>query len=97
MGSTCFDKVTESINGCKACHSLDGTKGIGPTWKGLFGSEVPLAEPPGLVVTADDAYLYESIKFPGKKIVEEFRPGMPDFGLTDQKIKDLVAFIKTVK
>jgi cytochrome c oxidase subunit 2 len=86
-----------NTNGCKACHSLDGSKGIGPTWKGLFGSQVPLAEPPGLVVTADDAYLFESIKFPSKKIVDGFRPGMPDFGLTDKKIRDLVAFIKTVK
>ena len=81
--------------GCSGCHSLDGVKGIGPTWKDLFGSQVPITG--GTVVTANDDYLYESIKFPPKKIVEGFKPGMPDFGLTDKKIRDLIAFIKTVK
>jgi len=82
-------------NGCKACHSLTGAKGIGPTWKDLFGSQVKLAD--GSVVTADEAYLTESIKSPSAKIVAGFTPGMPDFGLTDRRIADLVAFIKTVK
>jgi cytochrome c oxidase subunit 2 len=81
--------------GCIGCHSLDGAKGIGPTWKGLFDSEVGLSD--GSVVHADEAYLTESIKFPLKKIVEGFKPGMPDFGLSDKQIGDLVAFIKTVK
>ena len=26
-------------NGCRACHSIDGSAGIGPTWQGLFGKE----------------------------------------------------------
>jgi cytochrome c oxidase subunit 2 len=81
--------------GCSGCHSLDGSKGIGPTWKGLFDSQVGLSD--GTVVAANDDYLFESIKFPLKKIVEGFKPGMPDFGLTDKKIKDLIAFIKTIK
>ena len=84
-----------NTNGCKACHSLTGAKGIGPTWKDLFGSQVKLAD--GSVVTADEAYLTESIKSPSAKIVAGFAPGMPDFGLTDRRIADLVAFIKTVK
>lgn len=88
------EKLYASI-GCKACHSLDGTKGIGPTWKGLFGSQVKLSD--GSVVTADDAFLTESIKAPNAKIVAGFTPGMPDFQLSDKKIADLVAFIKTVK
>ena len=81
--------------GCIGCHSLDGAKGIGPTWKGVYGSQVPLSD--GSVVTADDDYIRESIKFPLKKIVEGFKPGMPDFGLTDKQINDLLAFIKTIK
>ncbi len=82
-------------NGCKACHSLDGSKGIGPTWKGLFGSQVRLSD--GSVVAADDAFLTESIKFPDATVVAGFAKGMPDFGLSDKRIADLVAFIKTVK
>ncbi len=81
--------------GCPACHSLDGSTGKGPTWKGLFGSQVPLVG--GTVATADEAFLIESIKLPNAKIVEGFAAGMPDFQLTDKKIADLVAFIKTIK
>jgi cytochrome c oxidase subunit 2 len=81
--------------GCSGCHSLTGAEGLGPTWKHLFGEEVRLTD--GSVVIADDAYLTESIKFPQNKIVANFKPGMPDFKLTDKQIADLVAFIKTIK
>jgi len=85
-----------SENGCKACHSLDGSHGIGPTWKGLYESEVKLAD--GSTVIADDAFLFESIKEPNAKIVAGFNVNaMPDFGLPDRQIADLVAFIKTLK
>lgn len=84
-------------NGCKACHSLDGSKGIGPTWKGLFNSQVKLVD--GSTATADEAYLTESIKLPGAKTVAGFPANaMPNFGfLTDGQIADLVAFIETLK
>jgi cytochrome c oxidase subunit II len=82
--------------GCKACHSLDGAKGIGPTWKGLYESQVPLAD--GSTVSADDAYITESIKEPNAKVVQGFNPNaMPNFGLKDSQIADLLEFIKTLK
>jgi len=84
-------------SGCKACHSLDGAKGVGPTWKGVFGSSVELAD--GTSVTADEAYLTESIKLPGAKTVNGFSANaMPSFAyLTDGQVADLVEFIKTLK
>ena len=83
-------------NGCKACHSLDGAKGIGPTWAGLFGAQVKLAD--GTTILADVDFLTESIKAPNAKIVAGFKENsMPDFGLTDKQIGDLVAFIQTLK
>jgi cytochrome c oxidase subunit 2 len=84
-------------SGCKTCHSLDGSKGIGPTWKGVFGSDVLLAD--GTSVKADDAYLTESIKLPGAKTVNGFSANaMPSFAyLTDGQVADLVEFIKTLK
>ncbi len=30
-----------AASGCAACHSINGAAGIGPTWFGLFGSQVP--------------------------------------------------------
>ncbi len=83
--------------GCKACHSLDGSKGVGPSWKGLWGSQVPLAD--GTTVLADEAYITESIRNPSAKVHQGFSPNaMPNFSyLKDGQIADLIEFIKTLK
>ncbi|GAB4502072.1 MAG: cytochrome c oxidase subunit II [Anaerolineales bacterium] len=90
-------KLYESL-GCKACHSTDGSAGIGPTWKALYGSQVPLAD--GTNVTADDAYIKMSILQPGAQTVAGYTAGaMPaSFGnLTDGQLADLIEFMKTLK
>jgi cytochrome c1 len=52
----------------------------------------------GSVVTADEAYIHESIKAPQAKIVAGFENQlMPNYGFTDEQINDIVAFIKTLK
>jgi cytochrome c oxidase subunit 2 len=85
-----------TANGCAACHTITGAAGIGPTWFGLFGSQVRLTD--GSVVTADEAYIHESIKAPQAKIVAGFENQlMPTYGFTDQQIDDIVAYIKTLK
>lgn len=78
---------------CLGCHSLDGSTEFGPTWEGLYGSNVPLQD--GSTVRADDAYLAESIRDPGAKIRAGFPPTMPDDPtLTDQDVADLIAVIR---
>lgn len=82
--------------GCAACHSVDETDKIGPTWVGLYGSQVELAD--GTFVTANEGYLIESIKEPNAKIVKGFSKGaMPPVPLADEEIDSLVAYIKSVK
>jgi cytochrome c oxidase subunit 2 len=83
-------------NGCSACHSINGSPGIGPSWLGLSGSQVHLSD--GTTVTADDAYIHESIKAPQAKIVAGFETQlMPTFPFTDNQINDIVTYIKTLK
>jgi cytochrome c oxidase subunit II len=83
--------------GCLGCHSTDGSAKVGPTFKGLFGREVPLAD--GRTVTADEAYLRESVYDPGAKIVKGFPPAMPGFRgtLSEEDLAAIVAYIRTLR
>lgn len=85
---------------CAACHSIDGKAGVGPTWKGLSGHEVELAD--GSKVAADDAYLKESITNPSAKIVKGFAspsamPATFATQLKPEQIDQLIAYIKSLK
>ena len=89
-------KAFVAQEGCAGCHSIDGTRMTGPTWRGLFMSKVPLAD--GRTVVADEAYLTESVKDPNAKVVATFPANvMPQFNLTDQKIAAIVSYIETLK
>ena len=83
-------------NGCGACHSINGAAGNGPTWLGLFGSEVELAD--GTTVIADEAFITESISQPQAKIVRGFEnQQMVQYTFTDEELAALVAYIKTLR
>jgi mono/diheme cytochrome c family protein len=89
--------------GCIACHAVDSTSltKLGPTWKGLYGSQRTFAG--GVVrVTADDAYLRESMLQPGARVVAGYERGdvsMPSYSgvLTDPQIESIILFIKELK
>ena len=92
-------KLYESL-GCSSCHTLTGAKSVGPTYKGLYGSKVQLSN--GQTVTANDAYLLESILNPDKQIVKGFPKGVmsatiPPGSVSMANAKALVAFIKSKK
>ena len=83
--------------GCATCHSLDGTRGQGPTWKGLFGSNRQFAD--GTSAVADANYIRESILEPNNKVVAGFEPIMPTYKgmLRDREILGVIEYIKTLK
>jgi mono/diheme cytochrome c family protein len=83
-----------AAKGCNACHSLDGTRLVGPSFKALYGSTRSTAS--GDVV-ADAAYLAESIKEPAAKVVTGFPPVMPQLPLTDLEIESLSLYIQSLK
>ena len=87
---------TADQRGCLACHTTDGTALIGPTWKGLFGRTEELEG--GGTVTVDDAYLQESIKDPGAKVVKGFTTIlMPPLTLSEDDVKAIIDYIKTLE
>jgi cytochrome c oxidase subunit 2 len=81
-------------NGCSSCHSLDGSDGVGPTFQGHFGSEVALED--GTTVVVDEAHVRESIADPTAKIVEGYRPIMPERDLSEDDLTAIVAYLRAV-
>jgi cytochrome c oxidase subunit 2 len=83
--------------GCNACHSLDGSKIVGPSFKGIFGHSVELQD--GSTVDVDENYIRQSILEPQAQVVKGFAPVMPSFKgiLSDEDVTALVAYIKTLK
>jgi cytochrome c oxidase subunit 2 len=80
---------------CMTCHSIDGSESIGPTFKGIFGRTVKLAD--GSTLTADDKYVREAILKPDAKIVAEFGDVMPVPELTEEELNQIIEYLKTLK
>ncbi len=80
--------------GCLACHSLDGIRGVGPSWKGMYGRTETLAD--GSTIVADGDYLRESISDPNAKLVEGFPPLMAAYPFSDDDLDALVAYFITL-
>ncbi|MGB0581306.1 MAG: c-type cytochrome, partial [Limisphaerales bacterium] len=88
-------------NYCAPCHTLDGSKRIGPSFRGLAGSTRPALDPAGrkhqLKVDAD--YLRQSIIEPGALVVEGYENIMPPMAglLRDSQIDALVNYLLKIK
>ena len=90
-------RLTE-LKGCVGCHSGDGSKRIGPTYKGLYGSEKEFSD--GSKGVADETYLKESIENPQAKIVKGYEGiNMPTFKgqFSEEEFMALMAYFKSLK
>ncbi|MEP0007009.1 MAG: cytochrome c oxidase subunit II [Balneola sp.] len=85
------------LQGCTTCHSDDGSRLIGPSFKGLWESEETLSD--GSTVTVDENYLRESILNPGAKIVESYDNVMTPYEgrISDEEITNIIEYLKTLK
>ena len=77
--------------GCAGCHEVGA---VAPSLAGLAGRTVMLAD--GRSVTADAAYLRESILDPGVKVVATYPPSMPSYRghLSDAQVSTLVQYLQ---
>ncbi len=86
-------------HGCLGCHSLDGSRAVGPSFQGLGGREV-------IVVTAgaqrtlqtDRAYLKAAILEPGADIVDGYPPAMPPYAgrIPEDELEELLDHLESL-
>lgn len=84
-------KQLAASSGCAGCHGSDGQGGVGPTWQGLAGSDVELAD--GTTVVADEEYLVRAIVDPSADLLADFAVQMPSNNLDDAQVADIVTYI----
>jgi L-cysteine S-thiosulfotransferase len=95
-GEALFNSATIGSNpGCKTCHTVDGSKLVGPSLQGVAsraGSRVP--------GQSAEEYMRTSITDPNAYVVPGFPSGvMPSFKtvLSDTQLNDIVAYLMTLK
>jgi cytochrome c oxidase subunit 2 len=87
-------KALSESKACVACHTVDGSPRVGPTWKGLFGKTETMEN--GSTAQVDEAYLKNFIRNPQARVVKGFTPMMPKIEMTDAELEALIAYIKSI-
>jgi cytochrome c oxidase subunit 2 len=90
-------RIVAAEQGCLKCHTVDGSRHIGPTWVDLYLRREKLKD--GREVVADEAYLTKSMMDPGADIVAGYQNVMPTFQgkLTPPEAAAIVEYIKSLK
>jgi|ERR1700726_3793383 len=80
---------------CLTCHSVDGSDGIGPSFKGLYGQSQKLAD--GSSVKVTDKFVREKILKPDANVIAGFDPVMPKTEITDEEIEEITEYLQTLR
>jgi len=86
--------------GCVSCHSTEGLFMVGPTLKGIFGTQKKGKISGSLTeVKVDEAYIKESIINPQVFVVDGFPNTMPPGRnvLSDEEIDEIIKYLKDLK
>ncbi len=87
------------MKGCLGCHSIDGSRMVGPTLKGLYGSEVRvLTGGKERTAVVDEAYCRTALFDPGADIVVGYRNQMPSEQghVSDQEFREILAYLEQI-
>jgi cytochrome c oxidase subunit 2 len=82
--------------GCLACHSLDGSPRVGPSFAQLAGGQNRSFAPgPENIGTVDREYIERSILQPSAEVVQGFAAVMPSYAgkISDQDLRTLIEFL----
>jgi cytochrome c oxidase subunit 2 len=85
-------------NGCNACHSSDGSKLVGPSYLGSWGStRVVTSGREKREVMADEEYIIRSIYEPNADVVEGYNKGLMlsyEGMVTEEEIQLIIEYLK---
>jgi cytochrome c oxidase subunit 2 len=84
--------------GCLGCHTTDGTKKVGPTFKGLYGNMVTvITDGRQRMIRADEEYIRRSVLDPEADVVKGYPPIMPTLPVTGKELDEIVEYMETLK
>jgi cytochrome c oxidase subunit 2 len=93
-------RIMQNI-GCFACHTIDGTKLVGPSFKGIWGKEHTVKTGKEMrQVLVDEEYIRSSIYDPNADVVDGFGKGLMlsyEGQLSEDDIGNIIEYLKTVK
>lgn len=85
-------KILAADKGCIACHSLDGSAGIGPSWMGNYGSLRKFTD--GTAQIPDAQYYKKSMLDPAAQVLVGFQNIMLPATLTETEINQFIALMQ---
>lgn len=82
--------------GCVTCHSDDGTRMQGPSFKGLLNSTVQYID--GSTGIVDEADVRYALREPAGKVIDGFEPSMPKFSdrMSEEETVNLLAYLRSI-
>jgi cytochrome c oxidase subunit 2 len=84
--------------GCLGCHSVDGSRKVGPTFKGLVGKQQTVTTAgQERTVTADAAYIRKYIVDPNVDVIAGYAAVMPKVPVTPENLDAILAYLETLK
>lgn len=87
-------------NGCIACHSTDGSKLVGPSFKGLYGAErVVEVNGETKIIPANDEYIKRAIYEPNAEVVEGYTPGMMvsyKDNIAEDEVREIIKYLESL-
>lgn len=86
--------------GCLACHTTDGSRLVGPTFKGLFGkTETVVTGGKEREIVVDEEYIERSILEPKADVVKGFPPIMPPQKgmISEHELEEIVEYLQTLR
>ena len=83
--------------GCVACHTIDGSPRVGPTFKGSWGTDIVLGD--GITLRFDADYVRRSLSDPQAQARPGYPPAMPSYDkqLSKREIDALIVFLESLR